>query len=171
MSVKDALSSGSATGRQCHQPPRIPREPHTPRSYAALHLLLPRTTLQTLAPNSSLRWQFPGRVKLPRGWDHHSYIHQSSPHRLPQQCCTSTCLHPEASKNPPLFRVVVGGAALATQGKAFRCQEVPSGSKGMLLLLYVNNRYQTASKKICYTSYTGGFTNNFFLLFQFSLHP
>lgn len=66
-STGDALWRGSATSGQCQQPQAAEYKRGSPAfpPYVGPHLLLPRTSLQILAPNSFLTQRLPGRVKLP----------------------------------------------------------------------------------------------------------
>lgn len=162
MSIRDALLSGSVAGRWRQQPPGcgvqagIPQEPRTPSSYAVPSLLLPRTSPQALAQNSSLTWELPGRVKVLWCWEL-----PADQAGIPE-ITTATFIRvhpaePQGSAGPPrasiqrqtltdlLFRVVMCGVALYIKPEQHReklfsgkheREVVPSGSKGILLLSY-----------------------------------
>lgn len=162
MSIRDALLSGSVAGRWRQQPPGCgvqagrPQEPRTPPSYAAPSLLLPWTSLQALAQNSSLTWELPGRVKVLWCWKLPA-DRSGTPGIATAMSIRVHPAEPHNSAGPPhasiqrqtltdlLFRVVMCGVALYIKPEQHReklfsgkheREEVPSGSKGILLLSY-----------------------------------
>lgn len=112
--------------RYWHIVPSSPRDPQG-ATHSSLICSSPSSTAPNHSPNPGTKLlsqrQFPGMVKLHWGLDHHSYIHQSSPCRSPWQCCTSTCLHPEANMNPPAVQSGYVWSGFSNMGKSF---SVPS---------------------------------------------